>query len=289
MRRLAEPLLRTFFIPPVSLLVLFLCNYKLKKMQGDKLFPVSVVIITKDEEKNIEDALKSVADANEIIIVDSFSTDRTIEICRSYTDKIFQHKWQGFAGQKQLAVDYATGPWVLLLDADERVTPELKKEIAEKTYSLSPLPAPHDFYGFYLPRKNFFLGKWIRHSGWWPDYTLRLFRKDKAALEDREVHEKVIIDGPTAYLKHPLEHYTYRTVADFLRKMENYSTLAAAEIRKTSGVPGLFSVAVRPAFTFIKMFFFRLGFLDGAYGLLLALLYSYYTFLKYVKAWEGEL
>ena len=258
--------------------------------RGDKkLFPVSVVIVTKDEEKNIEDALKSVADADEIIVVDSFSTDRTIELCRAYTDKIFQHEWQGFARQKQLAVDYAKGPWVLLLDADERVTPELKKEIAGKTPSGASLVTPHDFSGFYLPRKNFFLGKWIRHSGWWPDYTLRLFRKDKASLEDREVHEKVIIDGPTASLKNPLEHYTYRTIADFLRKMENYSTLAAREIRKTSGGPGMFSVALRPAFTFIKMFFFRLGFLDGAYGLLLALLYSYYTFLKYVKDWEGEL
>ena len=251
------------------------------------MFPVSVVIVTKDEEKNIEDALKSVAGADEIIIVDAFSTDRTLEICRAYTDKIFQHEWKGFAAQKQLAVDYATGPWVFLLDADERVTPELKKEIAEK---VSPsFQALHDSYGFYMPRKNFFLGRWIRHSGWWPDYTLRLFRKDKAALENREVHEKVVTDGPTAYLQNPLEHYTYRTIADFLRKTENYSTLAAREIRKTSGGPGIFSVAAKPAVTFIKMFFFRLGFLDGAYGLLLALLYSYYTFLKYVKAWEGEL
>ena len=149
--------------------------------------------------------------------------------------KSFSMSGRGSLGQKQLAVDYATGPWVLLLDADERVTPELKKEIVGKTSPLSSLPASHDFYGFYLPRKNFFLGKWIRYSGWWPDYTLRLFRKDKASLEDREVHEKVIIDGPTAYLKNPLEHYTYRTIADFLRKMENYSTLAAREIRKTSG------------------------------------------------------
>ena len=252
------------------------------------MFPVSVVIVTKNEEKNIEDALKSVADADEIIIVDSFSTDRTIEICKAYTGKIFQHEWQGFAGQKQLAVDYASGPWVLLLDADERVTPELKKEIIGNISPLSSPPASHELYGFFLPRKNFFLGKWIRYSGWWPDYTLRLFRKDKASLEDREVHEKVIVDGPTAYLKGPLEHYTYRSIADFLRKMENYSTLAAREVRKKSGAPGLFAVAVRPSITFIKMFFLKLGFLDGAYGLLLALLYSHYTFLKYVKAWGKE-
>lgn len=246
------------------------------------MFPVSVVIVTKDEEKNIEDALKSIADAKEIIIVDAFSTDRTIEICTSYTDKIFQQHWQGYARQKQLAVDYATGPWVCILDADERLTPELKDEIRETLLKT-------DCNGFYLPRKNYFLGKWIRHSGWWPDYTLRLFRKGKASLEDREVHEKVILDGAAGYLKNPLEHYTYRTIADFLRKMENYSTLAAKEIRRKSGNTPLFSVAVRPVFTFVKMFFLRLGFLDGVYGFLLALLYSHYTFLKYVKTWEKEL
>lgn len=246
------------------------------------MFPVSIVIVTKDEEKNIEDALKSVSDAQEIIVVDSFSTDRTIEICRRFTDRIFQHEWMGYARQKQMAVDYANGPWVLILDADERLTAELKDEIRE---TLSGT----DYHGFYLPRKNFFLGKWIRHSGWWPDHTLRLFRKDKAFLEDREVHEKVIVNGPAGYLKNPLEHYTYRTISDFLKKMENYSTLAAKEIRKKSGGTGLFSVTVRPAFTFLKMFFLRRGFLDGSHGLLLALLYSYYTFLKYVKVWEKEL
>lgn len=253
------------------------------------MFPVSVVIVTKDEEKNIEDALKSVSDAQEIIVVDSFSTDRTIEICRRFTDRIFQHEWMGYARQKQLAVDYAAGPWVLILDADERVTPELKNEIAEKTSPHASHLTPHDFNGYYLPRKNFFLGKWIRHSGWWPDYALRLFRKNKAFLEDREVHEKVILTGPAGYLKNPLEHYTYRTIADFLKKMENYSTLAVKEMRKESGRSGIFSVTIKPVFTFVKMFFLRLGFLDGTYGLLLALLYSYYTFLKYVKTWEKEL
>jgi len=248
------------------------------------VFPVSVVIVTKDEEKNIEDALKSVADAQEIIIVDSFSTDRTVEICKGYTDRIFQHPWQGYARQKQLAVDYATGPWVCILDADERLTAELKDEMRE---ALSKTV----YQGFYLPRKNFFLGRWMRHSGWWPDHTLRLFRKDKASLEDREVHEKVIVDGSAGYLKNPLEHYTYRTIGDFLRKMEKYSTLAAKEIQKKSGggSSSIFSVTVKPFFTFVKMFFLKLGFLDGAYGLLLALLYSHYTFLKYVKTWEKEL
>lgn len=242
---------------------------------------VSVGIITKDEERNIEDALRSVAGAGEIIIVDSFSKDKTIEICRKYTDKIYQHEWEGYSRQKQKTVDYSKGPWVLILDADERLTPELRNEI-EQTIKGT------DCNGFYISRKNYFLGRWIRHSGWWPDYTLRLFRKDKASFEEREVHEKVVLEGKAGYLKNPMEHYTYRSISDFIKKMENYSTLASIEIRQRSGRAGLYSVTVRPLATFIKMFFLRLGFLDGAHGLILAVLYSYYTFLKYAKTWEVQ-
>ena len=158
------------------------------------MFPVSVVIVTKNEEINIEDALRSVADAQDIIVVDSFSTDRTVEICRTYTDKVFQHEWEGFAKQKQRAVDYAEGPWVLILDADERVTPELKSELVDAI-------SGSDCSGFYMPRENYFIGKRIRYSGWWPDYTLRLFLKDSGCFELREVHEKVVVEGKTGYLK----------------------------------------------------------------------------------------
>ncbi len=245
------------------------------------MFPVSVVIVTKDEELNIEDALKSVSDAKEIIVVDSFSTDRTIEICRKYTDKVYQHEWQGFARQKQSAVDYAQGPWILILDADERVAPGLKAEIMENISNT-------DCNGFYMPRENYFIGKWIKHSGWWPDNTLRLFKKDKGRLEPREVHEKVVVEGSVGYLKNPLKHFTYRSVSDFVERMERYSTLAAVEIRKGSGRAGLFSLTIKPFATFMKMYLIRLGFLDGIRGLMLAVLYSYYTFLKYAKTWERQ-
>ncbi len=245
------------------------------------MFPVSVVIVTKNEELNIEDALKSVSDAKEIIVVDSFSTDRTIEICRKYTDKVYQHEWQGFARQKQSAVDYAQGPWILILDADERVAPGLKAEIMENISNT-------DCNGFYMPRENYFIGKWIKHSGWWPDNTLRLFKKDKGRLEPREVHEKVVVEGSVGYLKNPLKHFTYRRVSDFVERMERYSTLAAVEIRKSSGRAGLFSLTIKPFATFMKMYLIRLGFLDGIRGLMLAVLYSYYTFLKYAKTWEKQ-
>ncbi len=243
------------------------------------MFPVSVVIVTKDEEINIEDALKSVSDAQEIIVVDSFSSDRTVEISRKYTDKVFQHEWAGFARQKQRAVNYAEGPWVLILDSDERVTPELKTELVDAISST-------DCSGFYMPRENYFIGKRIRYSGWWPDNTLRLFLKEKGHLEFREVHEKVVVEGKTGYFKNPLKHYSYRSISDFTKRMEKYSTLAAKEIRKKSGRAGLFSLTVKPLSTFLKMYLLRLGLLDGSRGLMLAVLYSYYTFLKYAKTRE---
>jgi glycosyltransferase involved in cell wall biosynthesis len=189
--------------------------------------PVSIAVITKNEETNIRDALDSVKDFDDIVVVDSFSDDKTIEICNEYTNRIFMHEWQGFSNQKQLAIDYTKNQWVLILDADERVTPDLKLEIIEKIKE-------NTFSGFYIPRKNFFLGKWIRHSGWWPDYTLRLFRKDVSHMQHREVHEKVDVNGSINYMKSPFEHYTYRTISDYIKKMDNYATLSAKEIENKS-------------------------------------------------------
>lgn len=242
------------------------------------MIPVSIVIVTKNEEANIEAALDSVKEAAEIVVIDSFSSDRTVEICRKYTDKVLQKEWEGYAKQKQSAVDLATCPWVFILDADERFTPELKAEVINAIKEGS-----HD--GFYAPRKNFFMYRWIRHGGWWPDYTLRLFRKNSGYVEDREVHEKVVVKGSTAYLKNPLVHYTYNSVSDYLKRMDIYSTLAAKELKKDGVVPNALDFLLRPLVTFIKMFFLRFGFLDGRYGLVLAVLYSYYTFLKYAKTW----
>jgi len=237
------------------------------------------VIPAKNEEANIEAALDSVKDAAEIVVIDSFSSDRTVEICRKYTDKVFRKEWEGYARQKQAAVDLAADPWVFILDADERFTPVLKAEIINAIEENR-----HD--GFYVPRKNFFMGRWIRHGGWSPDYTLRLFRKNAGRVEDREVHEKVVVNGSVSYLKNPLVHYTYNSVSDYLKRLDSYSTLAAKELKKTGLTPNALDFLIRPPFTFIKMFFFRLGFLDGRYGLVLAVLYSYYTFLKYAKTWE---
>ena len=244
--------------------------------------PISAAIITKNEERNIKEALESVRDFDDIVVVDSFSEDRTVEICRDYTSRVYRHEWQRFSRQKQRAVDYSRNDWVLILDADERVTPGLKLEMLR-------VISENEYSGFFIPRKNFFLGKWIRYSGWWPDYTLRLFKKELSHVEPREVHEKVIVNGPTSYLKNPLVHYTYRTVGEYIKKMETYSSLSAEEIKGKNMLLSGLKLFINPFLVFIKMYILRLGFMDGARGFMLAVLYAVQTFLKYAKALEIQL
>jgi glycosyltransferase involved in cell wall biosynthesis len=248
---------------------------------GGTMAPISVVIITYNEERNIREALRSAKDADEIIVVDAFSTDRTVEICREYTDKVYQNEWCGYAGQKQFGINLAKNPWVFVLDADERFTESLWDELSRVSRD------DHVYNGYYVSRKNFFLGRLIRHGGWWPDYTLRFFRKDKGSMEERKVHEKVVVDGNTGYLKGHLEHYSYRTISDYLKKMEIYATLSAEELKAKGAHAGIKDMFSHSLCTFIKMFFVRFGFMDGACGFILAALYSYYSFLKYLKLWEA--
>lgn len=245
--------------------------------------PVSVAIITRNEEKKIREALESVKDFEEIVIVDSFSDDRTVEICRNYTDRIFQIEWRGYSEQKSLAISKTTLNWVLVIDADERVTEELKKEIMEKIKDQT-------ISGYYIPRKNFFLGKWIKHCGWWPDYTLRLFQRQTGRLDRRLVHEKIVVNGKTDYLREPLLHYTYESIEEFIEKMQKYSTLSALDFigQNPSKFKVLLKLFFSPPFTFFKMFIIRKGFLDGQRGLILSLLYSFHSFLKYAKSWERK-
>ncbi len=244
------------------------------------MLPVSVVIITKNEEKNIRQALSSIKNVSEIIVVDAYSTDKTIDICREYTEKIYQIEWLGFARQKQKAIELAGSPWVFILDSDERFTDSLWTEIEEILNGNTPCN------GYFVPRKNFFLGKWIRHGGWWPDYTLRFFLKEYAKIKERKVHERVEVKGRIGYLKNCLEHYTYNTIEDFLKKNEIYATLSAEELKKEMKKASMVKLCLNPLATFLKMFFLRLGFLDGIHGFILASLYGHYTFLKYLKLWE---
>lgn len=241
---------------------------------------ISVTIITKDEEKNIRACLESLQWADEIVVVDSGSRDKTREICEEYGAKVFIEEWQGFGRQKNKAIEKAKNEWILNLDADEKVTTELAAEIAEV------LDGKEEISGFYIPRKNFFASRWIRHGGWYPDYNLRLFRRSRGRFQERQVHEKVILEGKAGYLKNPLEHRTYNSVKEFLQRQDFYSDLAAQEMIKEGKTFHFYDILFRPSWTFFQMYIIRAGFLDGYYGFLLARLYSYYTLAKYSKLKE---
>lgn len=241
---------------------------------------ISVTVITLNEENEIGECLESVAWADEIVVVDSGSSDRTIEIAKKFTDKVVYHEWPGYAAQKNWAVDLATHRWILSLDADERVSRELREEIERLLLSSAP------FAGYRIPRKNFFLGRWIRHGGWHPDYVLRLFRRDSGRFAARKVHESVAVQGEIGMLQSPLEHYTYRSMADYYQRMDRYSTLAAEEMFEKGMSANVIDLLLRPSATFLKMFLLRQGFRDGMDGFLLSRLYSIYTFSKYAKLYK---
>jgi len=277
---------------------------------------LSVVVITHNEEANIGRTLASVqpliaAGKGEIIVVDSGSTDRTIEIAKSFGAKVFIEEWEGYAAQKNSAIDKATGEWILSLDADEEVSPDLAAELAnhEAISSVNPSDRSRDWCltmeqasagsrnldksrgpsaGYWISRKNHFLGRWIKHGGFWPDPKLRLFRNGAARFEKRLVHEDAkLIDGASGKLKQALLHHSYPTLADYIDHMNRYSSLGA-EMTAAKGRRGfsLFNIVVRPLATFIYNYFFRLGFLDGREGLLLHLYHAVYVSWKYAKAWE---
>jgi glycosyltransferase involved in cell wall biosynthesis len=243
---------------------------------------VSVVIVTLNEEAEIEPCLESVSWADEVIVVDAFSSDRTVEIARKYTDKVILRNWAGYADQKNWAVGQSRYDWVLSLDADERITLQLRDEISKI------LKSGPSCSGYYIPRKNFFLGRWIRHGGWFPDYTLRLFEKKMGRFGDRAVHESVRVNGATKRLTNPIEHYTYRSLASYHARASRYSALAAYEMREQGKRFHLMDLCLRPVWTFLRMYLIRQGFRDGSDGLILAVFYGYYTFLKYAKLWEME-
>ena len=247
---------------------------------------LSVVFITQDEEKNLPGTLESVLPLvrdgrGEIIVVDSGSTDRTLEIARSYGAKVFSEPWKGFAGQKNSAMEKASGDWVLQLDADEPLEPGLASEIEAAVNSHS---APQ---GFWIPRKNFFLGRWIKHGGFYPDPKLRLIRRGAGKFEEHGAHPTIKVSGPTGYLKHALVHDAYPTLRGYIDHMNSYSSMGAAvAVQEGHRSFRVANIAIRPWLTFTYNYFFRLGFLDGREGLLLHLYHAVYVSWKYAKAWE---
>lgn len=241
---------------------------------------LSVTIITYNEERQIREALETVKWADEIVVVDSYSTDRTVEICKEYGAKVLYKEFVGFGALKNLAVDSASHDWILNLDADERITEDLRWEI-EKA-----LANPRAD-GYRIPRKTYFLGQWIKHCGWYPDYkSLQLFNRRKGRYTEALVHERVELKGVEGYLKGHVLQYPFQNLHHFIEKQNRYSTLMAEEMVKREVQFRIHQFVSHPLFMFLKMFVIRQGFRDGKVGLILSGLYTYYTFLKYAKLWE---
>jgi glycosyltransferase involved in cell wall biosynthesis len=254
---------------------------------------LSVVIITHNEEANIGRTLASVKPLvsdgkGEIIVVDSGSTDRTVEIAKSFGVKVFIEEWKGYAVQKNSAIDKADGDWILSLDADEEVDAELQQALKDWPQSFVQDALNNYFSGLWIPRKNHFLGRWIKYGGFWPDPKIRLFKKGAGRFEDRAVHEDVNIHGKTTNLGYgALIHHSYPTLSDYIDHMNRYSSLGAEMVAEKGKVGfSVSNIVLRPLFTFIYNYFFRLGFLDGREGLLLHLYHAVYVSWKYAKAWE---
>lgn len=237
---------------------------------------ITVTVITLNEEENIKECLEGVKWADEIIASDSGSIDKTTGILKAYGAKVFTDEWRGYGRQKNLCAERARNDWILNVDADERITPALAEEISGALEDGGKA-------GYYMPRKNYFGDVWVRHCGWYPDFNLRLYRRDKGAFNERLVHEAVTVEGETGRLKNPLIHKTYRDVPDYLKRMERYASLSAEEMSKNGRQAGPIDLYLRPAFTFLKMYALKLGFLDGGVGFTLSRLYARYTFLKYSK------
>ena len=246
---------------------------------------LSVAIITRNEEVNLPRTLGSVHWANEIVVVDCGSTDGTVELAWRFGAKVIQQDWLGFGQQKNLAIERCTSEWVLSLDADEEVSETLAQEIERL---LAGKPAVD---AYYLPRRNLFLGRWIRHGGYYPDQKLRLFRKGTARFEESAVHETVQYSGSTRTLHGDLIHHAYPTLENYIEHMNRYSTLGATQATvkgKTSQSLSAFfwNALLNPIATFFYNYILRLGFLDGREGLLLHLYHSGYVSWKYAKAWQ---
>lgn len=254
----------------------FLKSAKILRMK------ISATIIVRNEEENLAEVCSTLGWADEIVIVDSDSTDRTVEIARGFTDKVYNREWNGYKDKHEFADSKASGDWIFWIDADERVTPELEASIE----ALRSKPDAEMAEGYRIARKTEYLGEWIRHSGWYPDYQMRLYRKDKSYWDGVAPHQTARVNGRVERLEGELLHYTKRDLADHHRVTEQYASLAAqhmAEQSRTIGAAGLFVKAVS---SFIRTYILKQGFRDGVRGMIIAGFTAYGVFLKYAKLWE---
>ena len=243
---------------------------------------VSVTVITKNEAADIGAALASVAWADEIVVVDSHSTDDTVAVARQHTSRVVVRDWNGYIDQKNHAASIASHDWILSIDADERVTPELAAEIQARLAG-TPREA-----AFRMPRVTWHLGRWVRTTDWYPDYQLRLYDRRAAEWTGRYVHEAVTVRGTTGDLRGELQHYAYRDIADHLETIDRYTTLAARQMHESGRRAGALQVVGHPPLAFVRNYLARGGIRDGLPGFIISALNSYYVFLKFAKLWELE-
>ena len=245
---------------------------------------VSAIVVCFNEERQIGACLDGLRWCDEIVVVDSFSTDRTVEICRQYTERVIQRKWAGYRDQKAFAHSLAKKDWVLLVDSDERVSPELREEIKSNLLAYDNACA-----GFAMPRLVFYLGRWWWRGGWYPDYDIRLFRRDRATWGGAEPHEKILVDGKVRRLRNPLHHFSYRNIDDHVQRINRFTSISSREAKAKGDRWRWSDALLRPAGRFFRSYIFKRGFMEGFAGFYVAVSAAVYVFLKYAKLWELEL
>jgi len=244
--------------------------------------PLSAFVITYNEEDHIEACLESLSFCDEVVVVDSHSQDRTVELAKSHGAKVIERDWPGYREQKTFGLRQVQHDWVLNVDADERVSPELRQSIQTV---LAAEPAS-DIAGFYVNRVVFHLGRWWRRGGWYPEYRLRLLRRSKVQWGGTDPHEKPIPHGRTERLAGELEHYSYRDLEDQFTRLQRFSSIAASEEFKRGRRVGVFAILFKPLFRFFKFYVIKQGFREGVAGLVVAISEGYYTFMKYSNLWD---
>lgn len=243
---------------------------------------ISATVICKNEEHNIEACLESVSWCDEIVVVDSGSTDRTVELAKRFTDRVIFNPWPGYIAQKNFALERATGDWILSIDADERCTPELRTAVERA------VAASDGVDGFQVRRHVWYLGRWINHGGWYPDWRVRLVRRGRARWGGTDPHDKLIPDGPVRRIEADLHHFTYRDFSHQLRIINSFSDIVVDGWRKQGRRPSLLMALIHPPIKFLECYVWKLGFLDGFAGLAISVASAFYVFTKHVKLWEGS-
>jgi glycosyltransferase involved in cell wall biosynthesis len=241
---------------------------------------LTVTVITRNEASNIAEALESVSWADEIVVVDARSTDETVAIAQRHATRVEVRDWPGYSAQKNHAAELASHDWILSIDADERVTRELAAEIRAVLQEEPPAR------GYRIPRVTRYLGRWIRSTDWYPDYQLRLYDRRAGRWNGRRVHESVALDGAPGVLRHELQHHAYRDISHHLATIDRYTTLAAEQWMQEGRRTTAFGALTHARLAFARNYILRRGFTDGAAGLLVSSLNSYYVFLKFAKLWE---